>query len=228
MKSFTWLCPSKWCFPDPGPGAGAGAMDGPGAIASQTGRTGGAPGGTGGAGFFRRWVRGSTSGAPVGSTAEMDARLRRRLKASCTDRGMRRRSTPWITPSGRTTASGRVTSAAARSRPSPASVRWWWVEEEEGREAAWRREGRTWKRRSVWRERRLRGSRRKRRNSGSRSRSRASLRGAKMVTLPHGPRRPPASAGEAPSPPAPLAPCSASRGEPPAQSSSSRPCYRCC
>ena len=37
MKSFTWLCPSKWCFPEPGPGAGAGAMEGPGAMASQIG-----------------------------------------------------------------------------------------------------------------------------------------------------------------------------------------------
>uniref|UniRef100_A0A8R7UPP1 Uncharacterized protein n=1 Tax=Triticum urartu TaxID=4572 RepID=A0A8R7UPP1_TRIUA len=76
MKSLTWLWPSKWCFPLPGPGAGAGAMEGPGAMASHTGSTGGAPGRTGGAGFLRRCVLGSTSGAPVGSTAEIAARLR--------------------------------------------------------------------------------------------------------------------------------------------------------
>jgi hypothetical protein len=43
--------------PELGPGADAGAMEGPGASASQTGRTGGAPRGAAGAGFFRRLVR---------------------------------------------------------------------------------------------------------------------------------------------------------------------------
>jgi hypothetical protein len=129
MKSLTWQCPSKWCFPDPGPGAGAGAREGPGAMASQTGRAGGAPSG---AGFLRRCGRGSTSGAPVGRTAEMAARLRRRLKSSWTESGTRRRSMPWMTPSGRTTASGRVTAAAASWSGSPASF--WWEREaaEEG------------------------------------------------------------------------------------------------
>ncbi|BAS86757.1 Os03g0788650 [Oryza sativa Japonica Group] len=190
MKSFTWLWPSKWCFPEPGPGAGAGAMDGPGAMASQIGSTGGAPGGTGGAGFLRRCVLGSTSGAPVGSTAEMSARLRRRLKSSWTERGTRRRSIPWMTPSGLSTASGRVTAAwatriapslaaAASSTSSPESVGWETADQDpEGRRA-----GRTWKRSSDWSDLRFLGSSRKRLNSGSRSRSSASFRGAKMVTL---------------------------------------------
>jgi hypothetical protein len=48
-------------------GAGAGAMEGPGAMASQTGSTGGMPGGTGGAGFLRQCVLGSPHpGAPTG------------------------------------------------------------------------------------------------------------------------------------------------------------------
>jgi hypothetical protein len=48
-------------------GTGAGAMEGPGATASQTGSTGDAPGGTGGAGFLKRCVLGSPRpGAPAG------------------------------------------------------------------------------------------------------------------------------------------------------------------
>uniref|UniRef100_A0A0A9EJG9 Uncharacterized protein n=1 Tax=Arundo donax TaxID=35708 RepID=A0A0A9EJG9_ARUDO len=119
-------------------------------MASQIGSTGGAPGGTGGAGFLRRCVLGSTSGAPVGSTAEIAARLRRRLKSSCTERGTRRRSMPWMTPSGLSTASGRVTAAwptrmapspaAASSISSPESVGW----DAAGQEAEGSREGRTW------------------------------------------------------------------------------------
>jgi hypothetical protein len=49
FKSLTWLCPSKWSFPDPGPGAGVGAIDGPGVMAFQIGSTGDETAGTGGA-----------------------------------------------------------------------------------------------------------------------------------------------------------------------------------
>uniref|UniRef100_A0A8R7PD94 Uncharacterized protein n=1 Tax=Triticum urartu TaxID=4572 RepID=A0A8R7PD94_TRIUA len=106
---------------------------------------------------------------------------------------------PWMTPSGLTTASGRVTSAVPTSILWPSADSWRCSPEsviravEAGQaECECRREGRTWKRSRRWRERRLRGSRRKARNSGSRSRSRASFRGAKMVTLP----RPTASSSD--------------------------------
>lgn len=124
MKSLTCDSPLKWWVPDPGPGAGAGAMDGPGARASKIGKAGGDPAGDGDAGFFKRFVLGSTSGAPVGSTAEIEARLRLLLKLACTDFGIQIRSMPCITPSGRTTSLGRVTVVGSMMLLSPDSDLW--------------------------------------------------------------------------------------------------------
>uniref|UniRef100_A0A7C9CLT6 Uncharacterized protein n=1 Tax=Opuntia streptacantha TaxID=393608 RepID=A0A7C9CLT6_OPUST len=81
-------------------------------MASKMGISGGDPGGDGGPDFFFNFlVLGSTTGAPSGKTAEMERRLRRRLNSSTTVCGIKSRSIPWITPSGRTTSFGRITLA---------------------------------------------------------------------------------------------------------------------
>ena len=61
--------------------------------------------------ILRRFVLGSTSGAPSGLTAVIDRRFLRRLKSFSTDCGTKTRSIPWIIPSGRVIVSGWITLA---------------------------------------------------------------------------------------------------------------------